>query len=72
MAKKKKKKSTGRFGPRYGRSLKNKVSLIEKKQKAQYKCPLCLKSKVKRISMGIWGCIKCNTKFAGRAYSLKE
>ncbi|MFH1376649.1 MAG: 50S ribosomal protein L37ae [Candidatus Woesearchaeota archaeon] len=69
---KKKASSASRFGARYGRSLKGKISLIEKKQKAKYSCPLCLKNKVKRVSYGIWLCTKCDTKFAGRAYSLKE
>lgn len=64
--------SAGKFGPRYGRPLKEKVSLIEAKQKAKYKCPLCLKTKVRRLSYGIWLCTKCDTKFAGKAYSLKE
>ena len=69
---KKKRGSAGRFGARYGRALKSKVSAIEKKQKAKYKCPLCLKSKIKRVCAGIWQCSKCDTKFAGGAYSLKE
>ena len=69
---KKKIGSAGKFGARYGRSLKGKINIIEKKQKANYKCPLCLKDRVKRVSYGIWQCKKCNTKFAGRAYSLKE
>jgi len=64
--------SAGRFKARYGRSLKDKVSLIEAKKRAMYKCPLCLNIKVRRVSYGIWLCSKCNVKFAGRAYSLKE
>jgi large subunit ribosomal protein L37Ae len=67
---KKKPGSAARFGARYGRSLKEKVSSIEKKQKAKYKCPLCLKPKVKRVAAGIWKCNKCDIKIAGRAYSL--
>lgn len=68
---KKNKGSAGRFGARYGASLKHKVSKIEKKQKTLYKCPKCLKNKVKRISAGIWYCNKCDTKFASRAYEFE-
>lgn len=70
MANKKSKGSTGRFGTRYGASLKFKVSDIERKQRATYRCPRCLKNKVKRVGAGIWYCKKCNTKFAGKAYEL--
>ncbi len=67
---KKRSNSAGRFGPRYGSRLKEKFSEVESKQKQKYKCPLCLKNKVKRVSYGIWQCNKCDTKFAGKAYSL--
>jgi len=67
---KKRSNSAGRFGPRYGSRLKEKFSEVEARQKKTYKCPLCLKKKVKRVSYGIWHCNKCDTKFAGKAYSL--
>jgi large subunit ribosomal protein L37Ae len=69
---KKKIGSAGRFGARYGGPIKQKLSKIEKKQKAKYTCPLCLKDKIKRVSAGIWRCSKCDTKFAGKAYAFKE
>jgi large subunit ribosomal protein L37Ae len=68
----KKTKGSGRFGARYGAPLKQKRLRIEEKQKKSYTCPRCLKDKVKRVSSGIWYCNKCDTKFAGRAYSLEE
>ncbi|MBU0469964.1 MAG: 50S ribosomal protein L37ae [Nanoarchaeota archaeon] len=64
------KTSTKRFGPRYGRSLKNKFSLIETQQRAKHKCPYCNKDGVKRVALGIWQCRKCDSKFAGKAYSI--
>jgi len=67
---KKKSKGAGRFGARYGSRLKEKFLEVESRQKKKYKCPLCLKPSVKRLSYGIWHCNKCDTKFAGRAYSL--
>ncbi len=60
--------TAGRFGPRYGRTIRQKVTEIEKKQKRKHKCPYCNYFKVKRVSVGIWQCKKCNTKFAGKAY----
>lgn len=67
---KKKSKGAGRFGARYGSRLKEKFLEVESRQKKKYKCPLCLKPSVKRVSYGIWQCNKCDTKFAGKAYSL--
>jgi large subunit ribosomal protein L37Ae len=67
---KKKSKGAGRFGARYGSRLKEKFLEVESRQKKKYKCPLCLKPSVKRVSYGIWHCNKCDTKFAGKAYSL--
>ncbi|MBU1204176.1 MAG: 50S ribosomal protein L37ae [Nanoarchaeota archaeon] len=61
--------SAGRFGPRYGRTIRQKVANIEKKQKIWHKCPYCNKKRVKRISIGIWGCRSCNAKFTGKAYT---
>jgi large subunit ribosomal protein L37Ae len=60
--------SAGRFGARYGRTLKTKINKIEKKQKEKQICPQCNHKTVKRVSLGIWQCKKCNTKFAGKAY----
>jgi len=68
---KKNRKTTGRFGTRYGASLKEKVAQLEKKAKAKYECPRCFKEKVERVSSGIWHCKKCGVKFAGRAYEFK-
>jgi len=61
--------SAGRFGVRYGRTLRRKVADIEKIQKGKHKCPFCKKFGVKRIASGIWTCNKCSAKFAGKAYS---
>jgi len=68
MGKGKKVGSAGRYGVRYGRSIRHKVSAIEKKEKLKYECPKCHKIKVKRLSSGIWQCRGCNVKFGGKAY----
>lgn len=58
----------GRFGPRYGKKVRQIVAEIEKIQKQRHVCPNCNMPYVKRVSKGIWQCKKCGTKFAGLAY----
>lgn len=60
--------TTKRFGPRYGRTTKNKLEKIETLAKAKYKCPKCAAKRVKRVSAGIWNCTKCKHTFTGKAY----
>ena len=62
--------STKRFGPRYGRKTKDKFAKVEAQQHIKHKCPYCNKPGVKRLSLGIWQCPKCNNKFAGKAYTI--
>lgn len=62
--------SVKRFGARYGRKPKLKFSKIEAEQRKLHKCPYCNKIAVKRVSVGIWHCKKCNAKFTGKAYSV--
>ena len=72
MAEIEKYKSVKRFGPRYGRRLKERFGKIESIQRSKQKCPYCSALSVKRIAVGIWNCRKCNTKFTGKAYSVKK
>lgn len=69
MARTKKVGTSGRFGSRYGRTVRFKVSKIEAQLKQWHTCPHCFKKRVKRIAAGIWQCKKCEVKFAGGAYS---
>ncbi len=71
MGRTKKVKSAGRFGSRYGKKVRSKIIDVESKQKGWHKCPFCNADKVKRVSVGIWQCRKCDIKFAGRAYTPK-
>ena len=54
----KKTKSAGRFGARYGKSIKAKLVKVEEKQRKKQKCPFCKKPGAKRLSKGIWKCSK--------------
>jgi large subunit ribosomal protein L37Ae len=67
----KKVKSAGRFGARYGRSVRSKIAEVESKQRKKQHCIFC-KGISKRISSGLWLCNKCGKKFASHAYYLKS
>ena len=61
----------GRFGARYGLSVRKRVKEVEEKQFKKHKCPRCLKPALKRVAAGIWECKKCGAKLAGGAYYLE-
>ena len=67
----KKVKSSGRFGARYGYRVKTKITEIESIQRKKQKCIFC-DGVAKRLSKGIWQCKKCNKRFAGHVYFLKN
>ncbi len=62
--------STGRFGARYGKTIRQKVLAVEKKQKKKQICPYCKKPTAKRVALGIFLCKKCDSKFTGKAYEV--
>merc|ERR1712014_483493 len=51
---------TGKYGTRYGASLRKQVKKIEIRQHAKYPCTFCGKVTVKRTNTGIWECKSCN------------
>lgn len=57
--------SSGRFGPRYGRVARRRVSEIEEAMREDHACPECGKERVSRTGSGIWECGRCGHKFAG-------
>lgn len=65
-------KAVGRYGTRYGRRNREKVALLEVEQKKRHKCPRCNFHMVRRLSVGIWQCQKCNAKFTSRAYNVQK
>jgi len=59
----------GRYGARYGATLRKKVRDILEKRYSPHPCPFCgYTGRVVRISVGIWMCRKCGAKWAGGAY----
>lgn len=63
--------AAGRFRAGYGKSVRVRIATIEKKQRTRQKCPFCNHKSVKRLSAGIWHCVKCGKKFASDAYHLE-
>ncbi|BBG24414.1 50S ribosomal protein L37ae [Sulfuracidifex tepidarius] len=60
----------GRFGPKYGASLRKSWNAIMEKRYEDHQCPYCKTTgSVKRVASGIWICKKCGTKWAGLAYT---
>ncbi|CAM9259227.1 unnamed protein product [Ectocarpus sp. 8 AP-2014] len=61
---------TGKYGVRYGSSLRKVIKKIEITQHARYTCPFCGKDTIKRMVTGIWKCSACGKISAGGAYTL--
>ena len=61
---------TGKYGTRYGSTLRKLVRKIEISQHSTYKCVFCGKDSVKRTNAGIWNCRSCRKTVAGGAYTL--
>ena len=61
---------TGKYGTRYGSTLRKLVRKIEVSQHSTYHCVFCGKDNVKRVAAGIWKCNSCLKVIAGGAYTL--
>ncbi|XP_055388437.1 60S ribosomal protein L37a-like [Condylostylus longicornis] len=61
---------TGKYGTRYGASLRKQVKKIEISQHSKYQCPFCGKTSVKQACVGIWKCRGCDKTMAGGAWIL--
>jgi large subunit ribosomal protein L37Ae len=61
--------STRGLGSRYGSTVRKQYLKVLTESKKEYKCPECDTISVKRKSVGIWQCKKCNLTFTGGAYS---
>ncbi|MCT8882729.1 50S ribosomal protein L37Ae, partial [Clostridioides difficile] len=60
----------GKYGTRYGSSLRKVVKKIEISQHSKYNCVFCGKDSIKRTVTGIWECRSCHKTIAGGAYLL--
>ena len=60
----------GKYGTRYGSSLRKVIKKIEVSQHSKYNCVFCGRDAVKRTVVGIWSCSGCKKAVAGGAYTL--
>eukprot|EP00048_Salpingoeca_helianthica_P014273 m.220925 g.220925 ORF g.220925 m.220925 type:complete len:93 (+) comp15677_c0_seq1:55-333(+) len=60
----------GKYGTRYGASLRKVAKKIEISQRAKYTCVFCGKDSMKRTCVGIWQCKACRKTVAGGAWSV--
>ena len=58
----------GKYGTRYGSSLRKMVKKIEITQHKKYVCYFCGKNAMKRKCVGIWQCKRCKKIIAGGAW----
>ena len=56
------------LGVRYGSTVSKRYTKVIIGMKKKHKCPQCGFPKVRRESVGVWKCKKCNHTFAGGAY----
>jgi len=61
---------TGKYGTRYGSTLRKLMRKIETSQHSTYRCAFCGKDNMKRVCVGIWRCKTCQKVVSGGAYSL--
>jgi len=57
------------LGPRYGSTVRKRYIKVITELKKPHKCPQCGFVRVKRESVGVWKCGKCEYTFAGGAYT---
>ena len=60
--------STRGFGARYGSMVRKRYVKVLTEMKRAHKCPKCGHRSVRRKSVGIWNCRKCDLTFTGGAY----
>jgi large subunit ribosomal protein L37Ae len=57
------------LGVRYGSTVRKRYIKVITELKKPHRCPQCGFTRVKRQSVGIWKCSKCEYTFAGGAYT---
>jgi len=61
---------TGKYGTRYGSTLRKLCKKIEVQARSRYTCQFCGKQSVKREAVGIWNCNGCKKRMTGGAWVL--
>ena len=61
--------STRGLGPRYGSTVRKQYVKVLSEMKKAHTCPQCGSESVRRQSVGLWNCRKCDFTFTGGAYA---
>ena len=69
MGKMKKVGPTRGLGTRYGSTVRKRYIKVVTELKKPHKCPQCGFTRVRRESVGVWKCKKCEFTFSGGAYT---
>jgi len=69
LPKTKKVGSTRGLGTRYGATVRKRYVKVITELKKPHRCPQCGFVRVRRVSVGVWKCRKCEFTFAGGAYT---
>jgi len=69
MGRAKKVGPTRGLGARYGATVRKRFIKISTEMKTPHRCPQCGFPRVRRVSVGVWGCKKCGFTFTGGAYT---
>ena len=64
--------SAGRFGERVGKKVREELRKVEETSRRDRRCPLCGKTRVKRLHSGVFKCGPCKTVFTGGSYATKN
>ena len=57
------------LGPRYGSTVRKRYLKVMTEMKKPHRCPRCGFPRVKRESVGVWKCRKCDFTYTGGAYT---
>jgi len=57
------------LGPRYGSTVRKRYVKVMAEMKKPHRCPRCGFPRVKRESVGVWKCRKCDFTYTGGAYT---
>lgn len=60
---------TGGLEARYGATVRKRYIEVVSGLKREHKCPQCGSTSVRRQSVGVWRCRKCDVVFTGGAYA---
>ncbi len=60
--------SSGRFGPRYGVTVRKRIADVEAVSKGRHECRYCRAVALGRTASGIWVCRHCGAKMASGSY----